>query len=250
MQVEELVQQFAEAKQSGALASVGSYQSLPDPSLPSRQPTTTSRRPKPASPPVEEQSSSSIGTGLVVLLLAIGAGVGVAYQKKFASSPVDFDPKKGEGEAKDFRDSIDLEQSQEQTDNPLSPDTPADAASAATAAANAAIAASAAAAAAAQAAAHAASFQVDQRSEPSGVAAAPGATFDVEDAIPAREKKQRGKFGGAIQKMGGKSKSVGGKGANLVRGIGPTPHPHSVCIFLSDTRHLVVCACSCSIYPA
>jgi hypothetical protein len=262
--VEELVQQFTEAKQSGVLASVGSYQSLPDPSPLGAQSVTPGppRRSSPAPPPAEEESSN-VGFGLMVLLVMAGAGGGIVYQKKFGGeSKVDFDPKKGVGnEDKGFRDSIDLEENQEQTDNPLSPDVASDAASAASAAANAAIAASAAAAAAAQAAAHAATFglqnsggndenqdnvveqdhhpvadcddggvsnplagtvafDVEESSRPSindgelCEAAAPGATFDVEDAVPARANKKRGKLG---LKMGGKS-------ANMIRGIGPTLH--------------------------
>lgn len=235
-------------------------------------------RTTPALTPDEEESSSM---WVVLLLLLVGGAGGAAYQKKFGGQQVSPE----QAQDKNFTDSTDLEQTQEQTDNPLASTGGAvDAAAAASAAANAAIAASSAAAAAAQAAAHAASFtlqghrnnaqtnqadaalsdvqdnplsgfvdeedpdehdlsnyglagtvafDVEEGSRPSGDeasetaideelgrAAAPGATFDVEE--PGRAKKRgMSKFGGKMKKIGGKaSKSVTGSGANLVRGIG------------------------------
>ena len=190
--VAELVAQFTQAKESGSLGAIGSYQSLPDPE-PEPEPEPLPPAPSPSrslSQPrtvVEEEDEGS-GWGTFFFILLCGGGVclflktkrpddwakivkkagalrdaafekagGVKHEKK------DMTPKIGEGV--EFRDSIDLEEQQE-TDNPLAAGgaPPVADAAAAQAAAEAAMAASAAmveahAAHAAMLAAHAASLQ-------------------------------------------------------------------------------------------
>ena len=213
--VEELVQQFTEAKASGTLGSVGSYQSLPDPLPPGPPaPSITVQRSRTAAPPPPEEEGGIGGALGVMFVLLLGVGGGLFAHSKMARPQVDMKP---------VSDDVEKQQDQdgEETDNPLAASGGNDAAAAATAAANAAIAASAAAAAAAQAAAHAASFAIQGGGSGRGsnnLTEHKGESNDSENSFGEEQNNPMAEGGSDSDEEGGGGGGGGGRGSSPGKG--------------------------------